>query len=166
MAQSLIPHMEAVYNLIHQAEDKGELGVLKTRWNQLLTGKVGDDPTPDHIYSKLATNLSFLGSATAMVHGGLRGGSSPGMIQHWDEAIRAADPETMLAELGQVYEWMKGYQNIARGSARTMSGGTVGPSLTPAGPLGAVPTNQQVNGVPTVGGSYAGGKVLKVEKVQ
>ena len=171
MAQSLIPHMEAVYNLIHQAEAEGELGVVKTRWNQLLTGKVGDDPTPDHIYSKLATNLSFLGSATAMVHGGLRGGSSPGMIQHWDEAIRAADPETMLAELGQVYEWMKGYQNIARPEqASTISGGKLGTTHTPqtltGGPLSPVPVNQGTTPVPQVGGQFGGGKVLKVERVQ
>lgn len=140
LATALLPHIDEVKSLIQEAKDKGEYGVLKSRWNDFLTGKIGEDTSQGKIFSRIATNLAFLGTATAMVHGGLRGGSSPGMIDHWDQAIKAPDPDTALQELSVVREWINGYKNIARNASAQTTNGT---SLGPGTPTGAVPGQKQ-----------------------
>lgn len=111
-ANLVLQHLNEVQNIIDEADRKGELGIVASRWNQFLTGKLGDDPTPDKIFSKLATNLTFLQSAVAMAHGGLRGGGSPQMVEHWEQALAAKDPQTLKQQLNVARNWMQGYASL------------------------------------------------------
>ena len=108
-AKLVMGHIQDITNIINEAERKGELGVVATRWNDWLTNKLGDDPTPDHIFSKLSGNQGFLSTAVAMAHGGLRGGASPQMVEHWEKALSAKDGGTLKAKLGEAMKWMGGY---------------------------------------------------------
>ena len=101
-------YLNQIDGIINQAERDGELGVVATRWNDFLTNKLGDDPTKDHTFAKLSSELGFLSTAVAMAHGGLRGGSSPTMVEHWEKALDAKDPGTLKAKLGEGSEEVDG----------------------------------------------------------
>lgn len=150
-ARLILGHLNDVDRIINQAEKSGELGVVATRWNDFLTNKLGDDPTKNHIFAQLSSNLGFLSTAVAMAHGGLRGGSSPTMVEHWEKALDAKDPETLKTKLAQARKWMEGYATLDQRLKRTESQG---------------PGNVSPLGVPKVGESFGGGKVLSVERVQ
>ena len=111
-AKLILGHLGDVNKIIDEADKAGELGIVATRWNDFLTNKLGSDPTPDHIFSKLTSNREFLATAIAMAHGGLRGGSSPQMLEHWQAALSAKDGATLKAKLGQATKWMEGYASM------------------------------------------------------
>jgi len=113
LAPATLAHMDEINGIIDQAAKQGDLGVLATRWNDLLTGKVGDDPTQGKIFSKLSTDLKLLTSNIAMMHGGVRAAASPQMIKDWADNLRAADPETMKSKLSAARTWVEGYGRLA-----------------------------------------------------
>jgi hypothetical protein len=114
-ARLILGHLDEVNRIIDQAEKDGELGVVATRWNDFLTNKLGTDPTKDQTFAKLSSELGFLSTAVAMAHGGLRGGSSPGMVEHWEKALEAKDAGTLRAKLGEAKKWMQGYATLDHG---------------------------------------------------
>ena len=114
-ARLILGHLDQINSIIDQAEKDGELGVVATRWNDFLTNKLGDDPTKDHTFAKLSSELGFLSTAVAMAHGGMRGGSSPTMVEHWEKALDAKDPGTLKAKLGEARKWMQGYATLDHG---------------------------------------------------
>jgi hypothetical protein len=120
-AQTLLPHLDDISALIRQADADGDLGLVVTRLNDLATGKVGVDPTKGKIFSKLASNLSFMSSAVGMVHGGVRAGSSLPLIDHWQHVLGAKDPETLISELGIARKWVEGYSQMV-GETKPVSG--------------------------------------------
>lgn len=111
-AKLILGHIQDVKNIIDQADREGELSIVATRWNDWLTNKLGDDPTKGHVFSKLSSNLGFLSTAVAMAHGGLRGGASPQMVEHWEKALDAKTPETLKSKLGEAMKWMEGYASM------------------------------------------------------
>ena len=115
-ARLILTHLHQIDGIIKQAEKDGELGVVATRWNDFLTNKLGDDPTKDHTFAKLSSELGFLSTAVAMAHGGLRGGSSPTMVEHWEKALDAKDPGTLKTKLGEAKKWMEGYATMDKGT--------------------------------------------------
>ena len=129
LAQTVLPHFDTVMNLIQQAKADGDMGILMTRWNDLLTGKVGEDPTKGHVFSALSTQLTFLNSAIAMTHGGLRAAASPQVLEKWNAAIHAKDPDTLVSQLQQAHEWMEGYAKMAEGAKKVTP--TSGETATP-----------------------------------
>lgn len=108
-AQLILQHLGSINDLIDQADKQGELGVVANRWNDFLTNKLGKDETKDQIFSKLSSELGFLTTAAAMAHGGVRGGSSPQMLEHWEKTLEAKDPATLKSKLSALKEWMQGY---------------------------------------------------------
>lgn len=116
-ARLILSHMDEIDNIIKDAEKQGELGVVATRWNDFLTNKVGKDETKSQVFSKLSSELGFLSTAVSMAHGGLRGGSSPTMVEHWEKALDAKDPTTLRAKLGEAKKWMQGYAKLDDGMA-------------------------------------------------
>jgi hypothetical protein len=113
VAATIQPHIDTIENLLDQAQKDGDMGVVMTRLNRILTGDVGDDPTKGKIFSKLYTELTFMNSAVSMAHGGARAGASLPLINHWAHAIGATDPATLRSELGAVREWVDGYAKMA-----------------------------------------------------
>ncbi len=111
-ASTVLEHLNQVQGIIDEADKARELGLVATRWNDFLTGKLGEDPTKDHIFSKLATNLTFLQSAVAMAHGGVRAGGSLPMVEHWQTALAAKDPGTLRQQLNVAKSWMQGYAQM------------------------------------------------------
>ncbi len=112
LAKKVLGHMDEIDQIINDADKAGELGVLASRWNDFLAGKVGIDTTKSQVFSRLRTNQEFLQTAVSMAHGGLRGGSSPQMIEHWEKALQAKDPATLKAKLNEARGWMRGYASF------------------------------------------------------
>ncbi len=136
MANTLLPHMDELQSLIKQAQADGDLGVLATRFNELATGKVGVDPTKSKLFSKVASNLAFISSAIGITHGGVKGGSSLPMIEHWKSVLGAQDPNTLLSQLSVARKWIDGYAQMA-GANKPVEGIT---PVTP--PAGRKPLNE------------------------
>jgi len=116
-ARLILGHLTDINSIINQADKDGDLGVVATRWNDFLTNKLGSDPTKTQVFAKLSSELGFLSTAVSMAHGGLRGGSSPTMVEHWEKALDAKDPQTLRAKLGEAKKWMEGYATLDRGMA-------------------------------------------------
>ncbi len=130
-ARLILTHLNDINLIIDQAEKDGDLGVVATRWNDFLTNKLGDDPTKTHVFSRLSSNLGFLSTAVSMAHGGMKGGSSPTMVEHWEKALDAKDPGTLRAKLGEAYKWMDGYSKLDQGlTDKPITGIATAPPIT------------------------------------
>lgn len=114
-ARNILKEMDRIDGIITQADKDGDLGVVATRWNDFLTNKLGSDPTKTQVFSKLSSDLGFLSTAVSMAHGGLRGGSSPTMVEHWEKALDAKDPATLKSKLGEARQWMEQYAQMDKG---------------------------------------------------
>lgn len=114
-ARNILKEMDRIDGIITQADKDGDLGVVATRWNDFLTNKLGADPTKTQVFSKLSSDLGFLSTAVSMAHGGLRGGSSPTMVEHWEKALDAKDPATLKSKLGEARQWMEQYAQMDKG---------------------------------------------------
>ena len=134
VATTVLPHLDSIDSLIHQAMTDGDLGVVMTRLNDLATGKIGVDLTKGKIFSKLATDLTFVSSAIGMAHGGARAGASLPLVEHWRRALGAKDPGTLLSELGEARKWMQGYAQMA-GSSKQVNTGGMSPATGSRPPL-------------------------------
>jgi len=132
-AHLILDHLSDVQKVIDEADKAGELGVVATRWNDWLTGRLGVDPTKGQVFAKLSSNLAFLSTAVAMAHGGLRGGGSPQMVEHWEKALFATDPATLRQKLNQAKSWMEGYAKLVprRGEEwlKALPGATAGSTV-------------------------------------
>jgi hypothetical protein len=133
-ARLILDHLQDINKIIDEADKAGELGVVATRWNDFLTNRLGDDPTKNHVFSRLSSELGFLSTAVSMAHGGLKGGSSPTMVEHWEKALDAKDPGTLRAKLGEATKWMRGYAQLDNGMAKPEF---IAPPSTAASALGA-----------------------------
>jgi hypothetical protein len=122
-ARLILDHMKDINGIIDKADKDGDLGVVATRWNDFLTNKLGKDPTKTQVFAKLSSELGFLSTAVSMAHGGLRGGSSPTMVEHWEKALDAKDPQTLRAKLGEATKWMEGYSKLDQGLTKQANGG-------------------------------------------
>lgn len=129
LAEVTIPHVDSIIREIQDLSSSGQLGLLKTRWNKFMTGTIGEDLslsdeekakllTPGseqkvkNSFSSLATDMKFLISNTANIHGGQRGASSAPILKSWDAAINAKDAATLVSQLSKVKEWLGGYRGI------------------------------------------------------
>lgn len=108
-----VPYAESVRGILDKAEKDGDIGLVASRWNDFLTGKlVGKDYSKTQVFSKLQANYDFLTSAAAMMHGGVRAASSPNMMEHWTGVLDAKDPATLRSKLSAVEAWAKGYKGL------------------------------------------------------
>lgn len=111
-ARTVIPHIDEIMRIINEADKAGEIGLVVSRWDDFLTNKLGEDPTKSKVFSKLSSNLSFLQTAVAMAHGGVRAGSSEPIIEHWERTLQAKDAATMKQKLNTARNWMQNYANL------------------------------------------------------
>ncbi len=141
-ARNILKEMDRIDGIINQADKDGDLGVVATRWNSFLTNTLGKDPTKTQVFSKLSSDLGFLSTAVSMAHGGLRGGSSPTMVEHWEHALEAKDPATLRSKLGEARKWMEQYAQLDQGLKTNPANGGInaipGAATDPAGLRGFV----------------------------
>lgn len=146
MADKVKSHIPETVDLLEEADKKGLLGPLMGRWNDLVTNRLGSsgNPDTDELTGQLAFNLSGLRTGFANVHGGARGGGSIQMAQMWKDIFDAKQmsKERLLGALKAEQKWLETYGTPTAGGA---NGG---------------------GGLPSVGDTFQGGKVLKVTPLQ
>lgn len=82
----------------------GKLGVAASRWNNILTNKLG---TGDQDYARLSTDIQLLQTAVMAAHVGARGGNE--MLEHFKSTIgdpTISDSKTLLARLGASWDYI------------------------------------------------------------
>jgi len=123
-------HVEDVQGLIDEADKRGLLGPALGRWSDFLAGSVGStgNPDDDFLLGELRMGLSNLKSGFAMVHGGARGGGSPGMAARWDKILNSGkmDKHELTGALTEMKKWLDSYAS----QAPTSGGGTKIKSIT------------------------------------
>lgn len=155
-ASMLEPHIRDIEQQATELDKAGLFGPIMSRVRDHL-GKVGtideffdsvsSDPelSKDKMAGRFATSLGLLASGAGRVHGGARGGGSTQMLQYFKAML--SDASTLQMFLGRIQgvdDYMKGYA---------------------AGPGGGA-AKPDAGGVPTVGGTFQGGKVLKVTPIK
>ena len=88
---------------IQALQSKGQLGVVGSRWNDFLAGKVGEGD-PD--FQALRTNMGLLSTKLMQAHVGSRGSSQ--MLEHFQHLAdyRITDAPTLLSALSAEHKYM------------------------------------------------------------
>ena len=88
---------------IQALQAKGNLGVVGSRWNDFLAGKVGEGD-PD--FQSLRTNMGLLSTKLMQAHVGSRGSAQ--MLEHFKELAdyRITDAKTLLSALSAEHKYM------------------------------------------------------------
>ncbi|HEX3740042.1 MAG TPA: hypothetical protein VHV29_09985 [Terriglobales bacterium] len=88
---------------LRQLDQKGNIGVVASRWNDFLAGKVGSQPD----FQKLRTSMGLLGTALMQAHVGAKGGDA--MLEHFKSLAdyRISDPATLRSALAAEYSYVK-----------------------------------------------------------
>jgi hypothetical protein len=142
------PRVIGFVDRINQLIDNNEkqLGPLQGRWNEFKQGKIG---LPNQGMAQLRTNLSLLETALMRMHVGARGGEQ--MMEHFHDMIGGLkqNPENIRAAIGEIRDYA------------VQVAGERGPQAPPK-----AATQQQGNGVPSVGSTYNGSKVTSVTRIK
>lgn len=154
-ASMLQPHIQQTQKMAEDLDKAGLFGPVMSRVRQ-VAAKAGtidefydgltNDPElkNDPKVGEFAATLGLLASGAGRVHGGARGGSSPQMYQNFKDLIADSGTLPMFeGRLKALDSFMQGY----KGGPNPKTGGDTG-------------------GLPTVGGTFQGGKVLKVTPIQ
>jgi hypothetical protein len=88
---------------IQALQAKGQLGVVGSRWNDFIAGKVGEGD-PD--FQALRTNMGLLSTKLMQAHVGSRGSSQ--MLEHFQHLAdyRITDAPTLLSALSAEHKYM------------------------------------------------------------
>ncbi len=88
---------------LRQLDNSGKIGVVASRWNDFLAGKVGSQPE----FQKLRTSMGLLGTALMQAHVGAKGGDA--MLEHFKSLAdyRISDPATLRSALSAEYSYVK-----------------------------------------------------------
>ena len=153
-AKMLQPHIDDVKSQAEELDKAGLFGPVMSRVREGLAkaGSVDDfasflltDPQlkQDRRVGNFATQLGLLASGAGRVHGGARGGGSPQMVQYMKNMLGdASSLDMFLGRMDALDDYMSGYAAGPGGHDSSSSGG-----------------------VPQVGGTFQGGKVLKVTPI-
>ncbi len=97
------------------------LGPLKSRWAELMAGKIG---APSAEFTKLRTDVGLLSTVLMQMHVGARGGER--IMQHFMDLIDSSkqSPENLIAALSEIKAYAKTV--AAEGGAK---GGGSGPAV-------------------------------------
>ncbi len=157
-AKMLRPHITRLEQTADELDKRGLFGPVMSRIRETLT-KVGSleefqqavakDPqlSTDRLVGQFATSLGLLATGAGRVHGGARGGGSPQMLDHFKSLLSDASSLNMFkGRLDSLDEYMGGYAAGPNADAGHAAGGD--------------------SGLPTIGGTFNGGKVLKVTPIQ
>ncbi len=110
-AQSALVHIPEIQQDIKALTDSGDIGLVMSRWNDFLAGKVGIGPQ----FNRLRSNIGLLDSNVARVHGGARGGSSSDMYERMKGIANAStmEPTTLLTGVDVLKSWLSTYAKMA-----------------------------------------------------
>jgi hypothetical protein len=88
---------------IQALQSKGNLGVVGSRWNDFIAGKVG---ASDPDFQALRTNMGLLSTKLMQAHVGSKG--SEQMLEHFKELAdyRITDAKTLLSALSAEHKYM------------------------------------------------------------
>lgn len=138
-AETLLPHLDEMRQLIGQADAKGYIGPLAGRvYGQFLADKVGStgDEDADKLLGQLRAVDSLVKSGTLKVHFGSRGGQQ--MYDHFSDMLNSGKQSAAVLNgaLDGIEKFMEGY--VRGGQPKGIIGGPGVTANTGAGndPLG------------------------------
>ena len=121
-ATAALEHIQKISSMIDSLDKRHALGVVESRWNDMMTGKIGSDRTISKdnqvAFSELRNNILLLDTAMGRVHGGARGGSSPYMIEHMKSMLNAGkmDAATLRSSMSVFKDWLTTYSEMGGGA--------------------------------------------------
>lgn len=88
---------------LRQLDAQGKIGVVASRWNDFMSGKVGSGPE----FAALRTHMGLLATALMQAHVGARGSNE--MLEHFKSLAdyRIADAKTLRSALGAEYGYVQ-----------------------------------------------------------
>lgn len=153
-AQQILPKIKEARTMADNLDRAGLFGPAMSRLRQAaskvgtieeLQSLIGSDPeiAGDREVGRFASHMALLASGAAIAHYQGRAGSSQAAVQAFKDMVTdASTPEMFQGRLDALDDFMGGY---ASGHGGDAGGG---------------------GGVPSVGGTFQGGKVLKVTPIQ
>lgn len=116
-AQSLLPHLDKMEQLVETLDQKGLLGPANGRfWNNFLAGKVGStgDPATDQALGEFRAFDGLIKTGAMKAHFGSRGGQQ--MYDHFNDLINGGKQSKaeMLGALSGIRSFMNGYVDAGR----------------------------------------------------
>jgi hypothetical protein len=120
-AQNVLAHIPELNKEAEEIDRLGLMGPVGGRWADFLAGRVGagelaaGNPENARLLGKFRSDVGLLQSGMAMVHGGARGGGSPGMIARMEALINAKQMDLSLfrGATDSFEDWLKGYAGSA-----------------------------------------------------
>lgn len=116
-ADTIIPHIQQMRDLVQQADAKGYIGPTAGRvYGQFLAGKVGStgNPEADQLLGRLRATDSLLKTGAMKVHFGARGGSQ--MYDHFSDLLNSGKQSAAMlnGSLDGIESFMQGYANAGK----------------------------------------------------
>jgi hypothetical protein len=132
LADNSDPTEPGIMQIINKLDKEGQLGAVASRWNDLMAGRIGADPTGGD-FEKLRVAMGLGTTALMNLHVGSRGGSY--LMEHFEDMANAKkmNAQTLRAGVAQEIQYAR-QRAMQPGTAPT--GGVGGGALSPAGPLG------------------------------
>lgn len=126
-ATNVLAHIGDVESEAKQIDAMGLMGPVGGRWADFMAGKIGagelaaGDPKKAELLGEFRTDVGLLKSGMAMVHGGARGGGSPGMAARMDALINSdkMDLPLFLGATTTFKKWLTQYAGQAKAGAGT-----------------------------------------------
>lgn len=133
-ARTIQPEIPRIIAEVNKLDSEGKLGLVASRWNEFLAGKVGTGPE----FVRLRNGVKLLNTAMGRVHGGARGGGSTTMLEHFESMANAGkmDAATLKAALEEMDVWVNNYANMGSNRPGAVNMGPPPPAMTPP-PTGA-----------------------------
>lgn len=132
-ADSIVPHIKEMRNLVSEADQKGYIGPAAGRvYNQFMSGKVGTtgNPDADKLLGRLRASDSLLKTGAMRVHFGARGGTQ--MYDHFSDLLNSGRQSAAMlnGSLDTLESFMQGYSDAGKPKGgRARSGGAKGDPL-------------------------------------
>lgn len=138
-ADTLMPHIQHMRELIQAADAKGYIGPAAGRgYSDFLVGKVGTtgNPEADNLLGELRATDSLVKTAAMKVHFGSRGGQE--MYDHFSNMLNTGRQSAAVlnGSLNGIQSFMQGYSDAAKPKGGT--GAAARPSLRTLPPAGTV----------------------------
>lgn len=130
-ADTIIPHIQSLRDLVSQADAKGFIGPAAGRvYGQFLAGTIGStgNTEADKLLGQLRATDSLLKTGAMKVHFGSRGGSD--MYDHFSDMLNSGKQSaaTLNGSLDGIQSFMQGYSDAAKPKGRNKGNK---PALTP-----------------------------------
>jgi len=158
VARQLIGPRKGLFDLVNKDIDdlskSGKLGVAASRWNEFMSGKVGDGPE----FQALRTHMGLLSTALMQAHVGARG--SKDMLEHFKELANYSISNEATLRKALQSEWEYVNEKAMLPSNNPVNGRSGPGQAAPA--AGAAPLKgvQKSTGKPVV--SNDGGKTWQL----